>query len=118
MSDAAGNEGQATRTVNVVEAGSVLTVTNIDPISRGSLPGGATLTITGTGFVDPSTVTFLNGSGPTPNASNVTWGNAQTLTAEVSGKSGPRKARSFDVVVTSPDGTNAVCVGCLKITNP
>ncbi len=112
--DASGNSASDTQTVTV-NPGAGLTVTDIDSISRGSLPGGATLRLTGTGFVDPSTVTFVNGSGPTPNASNVTWDNAETLWVDVSGKSGPRKARSFDVVVTSPGGASAVCPGCLTI---
>ncbi len=112
--DASDNSASDTQTVTV-NPGAGLTVTDIDSISRGSLPGGATLKITGTGFVDSSTVMFLNGSGPTPNAANVTWDNAETLWVDVSGKSGPRKERSFDVVVTSPDGASAVCAGCLTI---
>ena len=64
------------------------------------------------------TVTFQNGSGPTPSATNVTWIDAQTLTATVSGSSGgPPKPRYWDTVVDNPGGAGAVCAGCLVI-NP
>jgi hypothetical protein len=117
VSDAAGNTATASRTVNVVEAGTVLAVTELDPssIARGSLSGGVSVTITGTGFVAGATVTFVNGSGPTPSAS-VTATDATTLTATVSGKSGPRKPRVWDMVVTNPDGASAVCADCLTIS--
>ncbi len=116
VSDAADNIATATRTVNVVEAGSVLTVSGTYEISRGALPGGVEVEIIGTGFAAGATVTFQNGSGPTPSASKVVLIDAKKLKATVSGKSGPRKARSFDVVVTNPDGASAVCAGCLTIS--
>jgi len=114
--DASGNEASDTQNVTVVEAVTGLTVTGIDPINRGALPGGASVTITGTGFATGATVTFLNGSGPTPRASNVLMVNATTLAATVSGKSGPRKTRVWDVVVTNSGGASAVCAGCLTIS--
>jgi hypothetical protein len=116
VSDAAGNSGEATRTVNVVEAGGGLTVTGISPINRADLPGGASVTISGTGFGGDPTVTFQNGPGPVPIASEVTVGGAGTLTATVSSKSGPRKTRVWDVVVTLQSGVSAVCTGCLTIS--
>ncbi|MHA1527934.1 MAG: immunoglobulin-like domain-containing protein [Alphaproteobacteria bacterium] len=118
VSDAAGNTGTASRTVNVVDAGSVLAVTGLDPssIARGSLSGGASVTITGTGFAAGATVTFVNGSGPTPSASQIVVGTAESLTAKITGKSGPRKLRNWDVVVILPGGVNATCAGCLTIT--
>ncbi len=121
VSDSAGNVGQASRTVNVVDAGAVLTVIGISsetpPISPADLPAGVAVTITGTGFTGVPTVTFQNGSGPTPNAANVVMTDAQTLTAMVSGSSGgPRKPRYWDVVVTIAGGVNAVCAGCLTIS--
>ncbi len=117
VTDLAGNTGQASRTVNVLEAGSVLSVTGVSPgsISRGALPGGVSVTITGTGFSAGATVTFLNGSGPTPSASGVTLIDAGTLEVTVTGKSGPRKPRVWDVVVTLPGGMNAACADCLTI---
>ena len=119
VTDAAGNTGQASRTVNVVEAGAVLTVTAISPssINRADLPGGVLVTITGTGFTGAPVVTFQNGSGPTPSAANVVLTDAQTLTATVSGNSGgPPKLRTWDMVVTLANGVNAVCTGCLTIS--
>jgi hypothetical protein len=118
VSDVAGNTGQASRTVNVVEAGSLLAVTEIIPssISRYALPAGVQVTITGTGFTASSVVTFQNGSGPTPSATDVTLVGAD-LIATVSGSSGgPKKLRYWDVVVTNSGGVNAVCAGCLTIS--
>jgi len=119
VSDVAGNSGQATRTVTVVEASAVLTVTEISPstINLADLPAGVAVTITGTGLTDVQTVTFQNGSGPSPSAASVTPTGAQTLTAVVSGKiGGPPKKRYWDVVVTRANGDSAVCAGCLTIT--
>ena len=110
VSDAAGNPAQKIRTVKVVD----LAVTGIYEISRVNLPAGVEVEIIGTGFAAGATVTFLNGSGPTPSASDVTLSDG-ILTATVSGKSGPRKSRVWDVVVTNPGGASAVCAGCLKI---
>jgi hypothetical protein len=117
VSDAAGNIGTASRTVNVVEAGTALSVTGVSPssITRGSLSGGVSVTITGTGFTGIPTVTFLNGSGPTPSAGNVTLVSDTTLTMTISGKAGPRKPRVWDLVATLPGGANAACAGCLTI---
>jgi len=118
VSDAAGNAGQETRTVNVVEAGTELSVTGILPnsISRNALPAGVSVTIEGTGFTAFSTVTFQNGSGPTPSATDVTLA-GDDLTATVSGSSGgPKRDRIWDLVVTNPGGASAVCAGCLTIT--
>ena len=118
VSDVAGNSGQATRTVTVVEASAVLTVTEISPstINLADLPAGVAVTITGTGLTDVQTVTFQNGSGPSPSAASVTPTGAQTLTAVVSGKiGGPPKKRYWDVVVTRANGDSAVCAGCLTI---
>ena len=118
VSDVAGNVGQESRTVNVVEAGSLLSVDAVSPgsISRGALPGGVLVTITGTGFAGVPTVTFRNGSGPTPRATSVAMIDAQTLTAVVSGNSGgPKRPRVWDLVVTLQGGVNATCAGCLTI---
>jgi hypothetical protein len=118
VTDGAGNTGYVSRTVNVVEAGALLTVAGIDPdtITRADLPAGVDVTITGTGFTASSTVTFLNGSGPTPSATEVAFVDAKNLTATISGKSGPKKSRDWDVVVTNPGGVNAACAGCLTIS--
>jgi len=116
VTDSAGQLGKDSVTVNVVAAGSELTATGIDSISRADLPAGVKVEITGTGFTGVPTVTFQNGSGPTPSAADVTLVDAWTLSATVSGKSGPRKSRDWDVVVTLANGVNAVCAGCLTIT--
>jgi hypothetical protein len=118
--DALGNASQATRTVNVVVAGTALEVTGIGPsaINRADLPGGVAVTISGTGFTGTATVTFVNGSGPALSAGNVTVVDGGTMTATISGSSGgPRRVRVWDVMVSLPGGANAVCAGCLTV-NP
>ena len=117
--DAAGNSRQATRTVNVVAATTSLSVTGINPgaIDRYVLLGGVSVTISGTGFTGTPTLTFANGSGSTPIATNVTLVNGQTLSATISTNSaGKRKDRVWDVVVTLPGGASATCAGCLLVT--
>ncbi|MCH8038167.1 MAG: HYR domain-containing protein, partial [Proteobacteria bacterium] len=115
--DASDNTTSDTQEVTVVETGTALSVTGVSPneIVRTSLSGGVLVRITGNGFTASATVTFLNGSGPTPSASSVTLIDAGTLEVTVTGKSGPRKPRVWDVVVTLPGGVNAACAGCLTI---
>ena len=56
-------------------------------------------------------VTFENGNGPTPTASNIIVVDSNTITAEVTAKSGgPPRNRMWDVRVTNPDGASDVLV--------
>jgi lysyl oxidase len=76
-------------------------VSSIAPSSalRGSL---ATVTITGSGFATGMLVSFENGSGPRPTASNVTVVDAHTITANVTvAKGGGGRDRVWDVRVGS-----------------
>jgi hypothetical protein len=60
------------------------------------------VTITGAGFAAGMTVSFENGSGPRPTASNVIVQDANTITATVTVKrGGPASARVWDVRVGS-----------------
>ena len=74
-------------------------------------------TIDGSGFVAGATVSFANGSGPTPSASNVAVSSDTSITLTVSTKSGgPKRDRVWDVVVTNPDGGSASLAGGLTVT--
>ncbi len=78
-----------------------VTVSSIDPNS--ALAGSVVpVTITGSGFAADMGVSFENGSGPRPTASNVSVIDANTITATVSVKSGGGgSARVWDVRVGS-----------------
>src|SRR4029453_11094135 len=78
----------------------IVTVTGIEPdmTNRGTV---STVTITGSAFATGMQVSFENGSGPRPTASNVRVVNATTITADVTGKSkgGGKEAAVWDVRV-------------------
>lgn len=81
-----------------------LTVTSISP---DTVPTDWTgdVTISGTGFEPGVTVHFEDGSGPTPQVTDVVVEGPDTITATVATKSGgPPRDRTWDVVVTGPDG--------------
>ena len=88
-----------------------VTVTSIDP---NTMLRGTTIdvTIEGSGFVDGTSVSFENGSGPAPTASNVfvvVGSDATRITATVTAKGGgPNRARVWDVRVTNPDNSSSV----------
>ncbi len=89
-------------------------------IALNTIAAGTTIdvTITGSGFVAGANVTFENGSGPTPTASNVVVsGDGTSITATVATKSGgPPRNRVWDVRVTNPDGSFGVLVGGFTVT--
>jgi serine protease len=90
----------------------------IDSISPNTMPSGSigAVTIYGSGFEPGATISFINGSGPTPTASDVVV-TADTINATITAKDGgPRRNRIWDVVVTNPGGTSAVLPGGLTIT--
>jgi hypothetical protein len=92
------------------------TVTDIQPrqMQRGNT---ITVTINGSGFAAEASVTFENGNGPRPNASNISVAtDGESLTATVTVKSGgPNRPRLWDVRVTNPDGSTAVLVGAFEV---
>jgi hypothetical protein len=71
--------------------------------------GTVSVTISGTGFQPSAGVTFQNGSGNTPVASNVSVAaDGRSLTAQISvGSGGPPRDRVWDVRVTNPGGASA-----------
>lgn len=98
-------------TVAVNEPAGELIVTSIEP---NNMQAATTIgvTISGSGFVDGAEVTFENGAGPAPTASNIAVKDASTITATVTAKSGgPPRNRKWDVRVTNPDDSSGVLVG-------
>jgi PKD repeat protein len=92
-------------------ASTELTVTSIAP---DVLAAGASTpaTITGTGFAPGASVTFVNGNGPAPTASNVQVVNPIAITAVVTiGSGGPKTCRVWDVAIANPDGTTGTLTG-------
>lgn len=101
--------------VSIPSAGEV-TVTSISPnsVQAGS---SVVVTITGSNFAAGDSVTFENGEGPAPTASNVVVLDANTITATVTAKvGGPSRNRVWDVVVTNPDGQSGRLVDGFTVT--
>jgi hypothetical protein len=65
----------------------VVTVSSISP-SSGRAGTSVPVTITGSNFAPGMAVTFANGSGPRPTATNVTVVDANTITASIAIKNG------------------------------
>lgn len=87
----------------------MVTVSGITPNSGRA--GSVSATIRGTGFRNGMGVSFENGSGPRPTASNVTVVDGTTITATVSIKSGGgRSNRTWDLRVGSAILPNAFTV--------
>jgi hypothetical protein len=113
--DDASNDSKST-TVTVNEPTAGVTVASIVP---NLMPAGNTksVNITGSGFVGGAEVTFENGNGPAPTASNVSVVDAKTITATVTAKSGgPPRDRVWDVRVTNTDGSSGVFVDGFTVT--
>jgi len=87
------------------------TVTSVSPPSLAPGQSGASITVSGTGFVFGATVTTVSGI----SLSTTTWLSATGLgvTASVDPSVAPG---TYNVVVTNPDGTSATCVNCLTVT--
>jgi hypothetical protein len=113
--DAAGNTGSdlSNAAFTISPPVTTLSVTGINP---NSMSAGQTIsvTISGTGFVTGATVTFVNGSGTPPTASNVVVVNSTTITATVKA---PRTARTstWGVQVTNPGGTSATLANSFTV---
>jgi hypothetical protein len=116
VTDDVGATSSTSQSVTVTAPSGGVTVTAIEPptMQAGTTEG---VTITGSGFVAGANVTFENGSGPTPQASNVVVIDVDAdgvpeITATVKAKKGgPRRDRLWDVRVTNPDGSTDVLVG-------
>jgi len=105
-----------TTTIDVKEPGSEVLVTSIDP---NSMQAGTTIsvTISGSGFATGAEVTFENGAGPAPTASNVDVIDSNTITATITAKSGgPPRPRVWDVRVTNPDDSSGLLIDGFTVT--
>ena len=99
-----------------------VSVTNFDDDALGVSVGGIApdsmlagtsidVTISGSGFVADANVTFENGQGAKPSASNIVVVSATTITATVTvGTNGPPHPRVFNVRVTNADDSTGVLV--------
>ena len=89
--------------------GAAPTVTNVSP-KTGSVGGNTSLTITGTGFSNPSTVVVGQGSGTTRavRASNVDVVSSTEITATTAESS---MAGTFSLYVSTSGGTSAASAG-------
>ena len=96
------------------EAPPGLGVASIDP---SSLPKNATapVTITGSGFLSGAIVTFENGNGRAPTATNVVVVSATEIEATVSVHK-KAKLSVWDVRVTNPGGSSGVLVDGFTVT--
>ncbi len=99
-----------TQNVTVSDPGSGPSIQGIAP---NAMSPGATVTVTvsGSGFTSGAMLTFANGDGPTPVASNVDV-TPSSITASVTARrGGPNRPRIWDVVVTHSDGSADTLAG-------
>jgi hypothetical protein len=118
-SDGSADSNVATVTITVNPPPVVtVSVTGISPNVVSQNAGIVSFVITGTGFADGATVSFVNGTGgQAPRVISVTRNSATQLTASVEIRAGgPRKNRVWDVKVTNPDGSSGVGLRLLTIT--
>jgi hypothetical protein len=89
----------------------VPTVTSISP-STGSISGGTAVTITGTGFINGATVSFVKESGGVPTGDNVVLGSANVTVNSSTSITAVSPAittgSTYFVTVTTSAGTSAV----------
>jgi PKD repeat protein len=114
------NEGASsaprTHDVSVSDPGAGPSIQGIAPNAMSS---GATIgvTISGSGFAAGAALTFVNGSGPIPVASNVSVTPSSISASVYVKRGGPRRLRTWDVLVTHPDGSADTLVGGFTV-NP
>ncbi len=124
---AAGFEGQSQLVTVAQNATTADFALNPQPVTGVSVTGimpdsmqaGSTIdvTLTGAGFAPGASVTFENGQGPTPSASNVLLLGSNTISATVTaGSGGPPRDRVWDLRVTNSDGSTGVLAGGFTIT--
>ena len=110
------DSGVVTVTISVTVPSEGVTVAAVVPNSA-QAGMSVDVTITGAGFAQGAVVTFENGSGPAPTASNVVVVDSHTITATITTKGGgPRRNRVWDVRVRNPDESSAALVGGFTIT--
>ena len=101
--------------ITINAPGSGLSIASISPNSV-SIGSTTDITVTGTGFVSGTSLTFENGSGAAPEISNLQFVDGTTITATMTIKnSGPFRTRTWDVRVTNPDSETAVLQNGLTI---
>ena len=116
VTDLGGLPGNDVITVTI-EAPSAFDVTGINPTQM-LIGEMIQLTVSGTGFMNPASITFLNGTGPAPVASAVNATNGNEITAMVTVDSkGPKKDRVWDMDVANGDGASETLVQAFTVTN-
>jgi len=115
ISDANPTNDSASATVTVTDPAPQVTVEGITPNIM-QVGTKVTVTITGSGFLNPADVTFTNGQGPAPRVYDIDVINDETITATVAAKrGGPPRDRVWDVCVRNPNGLCAVLAEALTI---
>ena len=115
------NDTAAFTTTTAVGGGGGVTVDSIEP---NTIDAGDTIpivTITGSGFdtVNGADVTFENGKGPTPTASNISVVDANKITATVTAKAnGPSGNIDFDLRVTNNTDASTGVGGPFTVVRP
>ncbi len=115
LSDDNAANNSMSATVTVSEEG--VQEVNVTGISPDKMQAGTTIsvTITGSGFVAGATVTFEDGKGLTPTASDVVVVDANTITATITAETdGPRRDR-WSLRVTNPDSSSDVLKKCFAV---
>jgi hypothetical protein len=90
----------------------------VESVSPNTMSAGSSveIAIAGTGFMSGAVITFENGKGAAPEASNIAV-TADMITAILTVASGgPSRNRGWDVRVTNPDGSSAVLSDGLTVT--
>lgn len=112
--DTVDNTASAVSSVKEPAAG--LSIVDISPGVANSSDNPIMMTITGSGFIQGASITFENGSGKSPSASDEQVTDGTTLDASVTvSYKGPNRLRVWDVRVTNPDGGTDVIVGGLTV---
>lgn len=95
----------------------VLSVTGMTPNTM-KIGSRTRVTISGNGFTNGMTISFANGGGRIPGISNVVVTDSETMTATIRAKGPRRRARTqtWDVVITSPEGSLVTLQQGLTIT--
>jgi hypothetical protein len=103
-------------TVSAVVNPAPMTVTSITPNTTG-VGTSVVVLVTGGNFAPGAALSFVNGTGPAPTASNVVVLDSGNISATVTTKSGgPSRNRVWDVVVANPDGGRGVLAKAFTIT--
>ena len=113
--EGAGAPDSAVVQIVVEEPATALSLSSITP-DVSSMPDQLQVTVSGGGLTDGAVLALSGGSGPAPVVSNTAVLDASTLTATVTIKSGgPNRTRTWDVVVSLPDGQSAILPGAFRV---